>query len=46
MPRGRGDGAHALRECVEVAAGGGDGDGGHGTGLRENVRNGTPPVVV
>jgi hypothetical protein len=30
VPGARGDGADALGECVEVAAGGGDGDGGHG----------------
>ncbi len=29
MPRGGGDGADALRECVKVALGCGDGDGGH-----------------
>jgi hypothetical protein len=30
VPGCGGDGADALRECVEVAAGGGDGDRGHG----------------
>jgi hypothetical protein len=29
VPGGGGHSAHALRECVEVAAGGCDGDGDH-----------------
>jgi hypothetical protein len=42
VPGCGGDGADALRKCVEVAAGGRDGDGRHGMGFREKVRNGLP----
>jgi hypothetical protein len=46
VPGARGDGADALGEGVEIVFCGADRDRGHGIGLRENVRKGTPPVLV